>query len=158
MLTLFFLLFLLPIGNGQSELQQRFSPERAFPLPKYPMLPARMGLTGDFEVEMHWEEGSLQGIKVRSLRLTSSNATGTNNFDDQFIASIEDAVKSWHFDKKMKSGSRRMTVRFRSAVCEPEEPHPGYYTYRVEGVDEWLWLAPPTRITIEYHRHLQITD
>jgi hypothetical protein len=147
-------------GNAQGEQQTSFATEGVLALPKYPTLPSRAGINGDFEIEIRIEDGAVKSIKVISGWVITGAFGGkkeiTHAFDSSFISSIENAVRRWHFNADIKPNIRRMAVRFRTVECEPEEVKPGYYTYRGEGVNDGIWQTPPTRITIEYHHHLEL--
>jgi hypothetical protein len=94
---------------------------------------------------------------VKSIKVISSDVK-IKSFDAVFLKNIESAVRSWRFQPSINAHAQRLSVMFRAVLCRPDESNSGYYTFKVEGVDEGIWQTPPTRITIEYHDHMQVTD
>ena len=135
-----------PLGNVDSHTY--------FPMPKYPKLMARTFVNGDFEVEIQLEGGAVRSIKVISANVITRQKEITESIpalEQLFVSNIEKAVKNWHFSKEMKNGIRRVKFSFRSVENYDKEMFPGYFIYRIEGVDEIMWEELPKRIVIEYH-------
>ncbi len=154
MLYLFLFWGFLAIGDAQVKPLEHLDPEMYFPIPKYPGMMARFFVNGDFEIELQIEGGVVKGIKVISANVITRQKEITKSIpalEQLFVSNIEKAVKKWQFNKKMINGIRNVIFSFRSIENYDKEMLPGFFIYRVEGVDEIMWAELPKRIVIEYH-------
>ena len=161
MLYLFLFWGFLFIGDAQVKPPGYFNPQIYFPIPKYPPSMARIFVNGDFEIEIQIEEGGVKSIKVISANVITRQKEITESIpalEQLFVSNIEKAVTNWHFSKMMKNGIRNVIFSFRSVENYDKEMFPGYYLYRVEGVDESMWEELPKRIVIEYHHPALIME
>jgi hypothetical protein len=154
MLYLFLFWGFLVIGDIQATPLGNVDSHTYFPMPKYPKMMARTFVNGDFEVEIQVEGGAVKSIRVISAYVITRQKELTQSvpvFEQFFISNIENAVNNWRFSKEMENGIRKVKFSFRSVENYDKEMFPGYFIYKIEGVDEIMWEELPKRIVIEYH-------
>jgi hypothetical protein len=148
LVVLFISVFLTSAIAGQADM---LIIQRPYVLPMYPEEASKVWLKGNYELEVHVNEGLVKAVKFKSVE-TLDRANKKYPKDSpwtiEFTNAIEKAVRSWIFIKG-QAGRFRLTVIYQQVDTYYEPSAKGSYTiYRVEGEPD----HQPVKIVVEVHR------